>query len=490
MMRTWSLSVALVCGALGTPFLAHATCTSQTPPAVPAQAQAVGYNTNTFSSTDFTSGTGGNVDLTYAYGGPCLQWFPYHNIPIGPTDADMSQVQPQPDGSLLLMGDTTGPGGEIATAAPRPDQSGHFVGTAFGGGAYIEARIKFDVKDNYASGSDWPAFWSGSIERYAQWMVGTAPNQVPSDQWVNEPAQGNPAQPYEHFVEADFMEYFGSTNINPSPGTNPTWGYSGHFHDWYGTRLTTCPGYLFCDGFNNLDTTTQGNLDTKTVPSGTDFSQYHNYGFLWVPATATTKGYTQYYFDGQPIGITNYNYTWYQWVDGPLGPPNYQGTSAPMFGVIDQQHLILILGTGLGSTTTKGEPMTIASVNVWQAGTSKNLTNASAQAPACSYSITTPAVPTLPAPPNPTTLSFSAFGYLGASFTINVSGGCPWAPTVGQAPTASSDAQWISFANPVSTTSNGTMSFTYNVLPNQYFTARTGHIRVANQLLTINQAGL
>ena len=37
------------------------------------------------------------------------------------------------------------------------------------------------------------------------------------------------------------------------------------------------------------------------------------------------------------------------------------------FGILDQQHVVLILGTG------PGEPMTIESVNVWQASAANNL---------------------------------------------------------------------------------------------------------------------
>ena len=39
------------------------------------------------------------------------------------------------------------------------------------------------------------------------------------------------------------------------------------------------------------------------------------------------------------------------------------------FGILDNQRLILILGTGVGM------PMTVASVNVWQSSNSQNMRN-------------------------------------------------------------------------------------------------------------------
>jgi hypothetical protein len=43
--------------------------------------------------------------------------------------------------------------------------------------------------------------------------------------------------------------------------------------------------------------------DVKTpVPGGTDFMQYHTYGFLWVPATGSSMGYGQFYFGRNPVG--------------------------------------------------------------------------------------------------------------------------------------------------------------------------------------------
>jgi hypothetical protein len=50
--------------------------------------------------------------------------------------------------------------------------------------------------------------------------------------------------------------------------------------------------------------------------------------------------------------------------DNQPPPPTNQPWA---FGRLDQEHLVLILGTG------PNEPMTIRSVNVWQASDSNNL---------------------------------------------------------------------------------------------------------------------
>jgi hypothetical protein len=97
------------------------------------------------------------------------------------------------------------------------------------------------------------------------------------------------------------------------------------------------------------------------TPANTDFREYHRYGVLWVPATKQTQGYLQYYFDGKPTGD---RLSWSQYNDEPPPP----GKSAPWtFGVVDRQHMVLILGTG------NNLPMTVRWVNVWQKSDSQNI---------------------------------------------------------------------------------------------------------------------
>jgi hypothetical protein len=95
------------------------------------------------------------------------------------------------------------------------------------------------------------------------------------------------------------------------------------------------------------------------VPVNTDYTQYHRYGFLWVPATAIEKGYAEFYFDGQKVGTRT---AWSRY-SGQAPPPKAPWT----FGILDKNHIVLILGTGLG------ERMTIRSMDVWQASGSGNV---------------------------------------------------------------------------------------------------------------------
>src|SRR5262249_36182692 len=127
------------------------------------------------------------------------------------------------------------------------------------------------------------------------------------------------------------------------------WNYfGGAIHDWFG---------VFSDGYNVV--TLPHSVVVRKVPLKTDFTQYHRYGFLWVPATASKNGYAEHYFDDQKIG---WAVAWSQYTN-QAPPPRPPWT----FGVIDNNHLVLILGTGIG------EPMTVKSVNVWQASDINNM---------------------------------------------------------------------------------------------------------------------
>ena len=291
----------------------------------PTAAAGVGYMRNTFSSF-----TPGDIDIGDT-GKSGFAWYLYHFFG---SHAQSRNITINPDGSVTLDGDVTGPNGQLATAAPAKNAA-KFVGVAFGGGAYIEAAIKFDpVAARSKNSKGWPSFWALTLEHAA---TGAA-------QWSGEP------QGYEHFVEVDFFEY----DIDERGlGLNY---YGANMHDWYGVYNSTCAGHGFCDAW-------RGYSDVKTaVQPGTDLTQYHTYGFLWVPATPAGEGYAEFYFDRRPVGnkivwgkFTNQN-----------GVPDGQPWK---FGILDNQHLALILGTGVG------EPMTVASVNVWQASDNGNLRN-------------------------------------------------------------------------------------------------------------------
>lgn len=293
--------------------------------AAPAYAAAVGYKTNTFSA-NFTNAT---VDTTNS-GKSGFQWYPYTLFSSHP---NLAAIGLNKDSSVTLAGDVTGPNGEITSAMPAKNSAG-FVGTAFGGGAYIEAVFKFNPNSVAAAKlKGWPSFWSLAAEGS---VVGNGSNQ-----WKGQ------VKGYSHQIEYDFFEY---DYLSNGAASNI---YSSAMHDWYGIYKTTCAG-----GYCQQATPTA--VNKRAAPTNTDFTQYHRYGFLWVPATATTEGYARAYFDGEPIG-TDVRWTQYS---SQFPTPNGQSWA---YGIMDQQHLILIFGTGLN------EPMTVESVNVWQTSSANNL---------------------------------------------------------------------------------------------------------------------
>jgi hypothetical protein len=291
----------------------------------PSYASAAGYTVNTFSS--FTSQS---IDLTNS-GRSGFQWYPWNFFGLR---AQTEKIVVNSDGSVTLNGDTTTTNGELATAMSA-NNSAKFVGTAFGGGGYIEASIMFDPATVAAANSKgWPSFWAMSLEHVS----------TQSEQWKGK------SQGYLHFIEVDIFEY----DMLPSKlGQNY---YGATMHDWYGNYKQTCAPAALCRASRPIS-------EVRTmVPAATDFRQYHRYGFLWVPATATHPGYAQYYFDGNAVGPA---LNWTKYTDQPAIPDGQPW----QYGVIDKQHLVLILGTGLN------EPMTIRSVNVWQSSSSQNLHN-------------------------------------------------------------------------------------------------------------------
>lgn len=289
----------------------------------PPAASAAGYSTNTFNGT-FTEQT---VDLKQS-GNPGFQWYPWA---LFGRKTNLGALHLNGDGTITLQGDTSGPNGEIVSILPTKD-GGKFVGTAFGGGGYIEAEFKFNPDDVAAANSKgWPAFWALSLEDTA----------LGGSQWPGQ------ASGYRHSVEADFFEYL------YLPYKVPRNVYGAGLHDWFGVANVTCPKGLCAQHMNNTD--------TKRVTAGnTDMNQFHRYGFLWVPATASRPGYARFLFDDKPMGPDQ---KWTQFNDQPPPPTNQPWA----FGRLDQQHLVLILGTGVN------EPMTIRGVNVWQASDSANV---------------------------------------------------------------------------------------------------------------------
>jgi hypothetical protein len=323
-----SFSVALIStsgAAFGNPNVATVLISAATAstvsglsgPAVPAAAAAVSYNTLTFGPAATLSSN----------------WFPFNFYGGSTPPAGYAQNS---DGSVYLSGaGNVNAGASIATAF-QTSTGNHWSGTAFGGGAYFEATLSISGQGigPYLNGG--PAFWALDVEHTSQ-----GPYQV---SWPGMPndAFGNP---YDDYFEIDFMEY--DCGI---------YCYQNGIGNWY--------GYPPTQSTSNPFQAVGGSAGSVLVPPGTDLSQYHKYGCLWVPATPSTLGYLEFYFDGVQTGETFY---WnYNDAANPFPPPP-QNNATAMSGM-DQRHMFMMLGTG----TT--QPMTVQGVSVWQASAANNLT--------------------------------------------------------------------------------------------------------------------
>ena len=148
----------------------------------------------------------------------------------------------------------------------------------------------------------------------------------------------------------DFFEY----NTAFGRATNE---YGGTLHDWYGEHGKSCAKYC--------STNTSYRSSTIKVPKGTDWKKYHKIGALWVPAAKGVKGYITFYFDGLPMNT----FYWERFAPDegpPLVPAIARSTT---HSVSDVLHMALILGGA------EKAPMTIRSVNVWQASDANNWRN-------------------------------------------------------------------------------------------------------------------
>ena len=156
---------------------------------------------------------------------------------------------------------------------------------------------------------------------------------LPGLYWKGQPSG------FEHFMESDFFEY--------DTFASPRSSYVATLHDWYGQFHITCKSQSFCD---HRSLYSDG---LAALPSTVDFTAYHKYGFLWVPATPTTLGLGQAYFDNQPMGQ---KFTWTYLQD----TQPWTNSDSWKFGIYDKQHMVAILGSGIN------EPMTVKSLHVWQ----------------------------------------------------------------------------------------------------------------------------
>jgi len=297
---------------------------STTPPPVssgePAQAISAGYNLNTFSTDSNFNPTTVDIANTQKSG---YKWYQFdcYGYP-----ASFANDATNTDGSMTVGGNSTNFGSNMVSATCKSGSPG-YVGTAFGGGAYIQMTAKYNPvteSSTYIGDNGWPALWTYALEQ----MV-----PLPGEQWPGQ------ATGYLHYFEGDLMENFLSNYgvpLNQFTATN---------HDWYST---------------NPPNTNIQNQAFITVPN---FNTYHTYGMLWIPATATASGTISYYLDGTNIGTTHYSKLSATQTPPPSDKKPWE------YAIIDNDHLTLQIGSD------NAVPLTVQSVDVWQASAANNLVN-------------------------------------------------------------------------------------------------------------------
>ncbi|MDD5673611.1 MAG: hypothetical protein PHC61_05590 [Chitinivibrionales bacterium] len=297
---------------------------SQTQAAAPTQAAAAGFTVNTFSSTFDSS----QVDMKNTKNSG-YKWYLSRFFGWGPEPASGITLNSDKSATLTTQGvpqsiypyDGSGvptyTNGGILTAGQKitgGDTS--WVGTVFGGGGYFELTVKIN-DPNYTAGAGGAGWWNMSIEKMAN---------LPGLSWVG----GGAGE--EHFMEIDALDYH---DVHPPQ-------YRALVRELYGRQP-----YYYIYQASNFNVNSFINL-----PANTDFTASHKYGFLWVPATSSKNGYLVFYYDDK---ATIDSVSWSQFTN-QTPPPN-----APWkFGVLDQQHLVLVLAD------THSPGMTVQLLNVWQ----------------------------------------------------------------------------------------------------------------------------
>lgn len=314
---------------LATTMLAWAGAAGAQTCVVPGPAVAAGYTQQTFGAP-LTVGTVSDPTTSYPQftGGANLVPFDF----FGTSWTGIGQAGS--NGSVTLNGAGEAYGDGLATASVTPTNQ-TLNGVAFGGGAYFQVTM---------SGNGPMSFWMNDAE-----TMNTA------SEGGNDP---NPSG-----MEVDIAE-FDTTAV-----------YGAALHNWYNTG----------SGYSSSGSDS-GPLIGTINPQNANYSQPNNYGFLWVPATATTQGSAEFFFNGQQVGNT---ITWKQYVPGQSAPDN-------PFAVMDSLHMIPILGAGGGSTVS------FSNLQVWQASDANNIGTqaavAAAAAPCGSGASSTPSPATAAAP--------------------------------------------------------------------------------------------
>ena len=297
---------------------------------IPPAASDVGYTVNTYHVGPFTTS---NVDMSGTYVGG-FSFYPYN---LSGSHSNLSNFTINPDGTMTLNN-------AVALASVGSIQvDPRYHGIAFGCGAYLTAEVSFDPVTSVV-GSGYPAWWAIAWENQIGYM-----NTPISGQWTGQ------APGYTHFLELDTFEF------DRPEFPYPRYAYGATLRDWYGIYNVTCP-IIFCVHDSNF-------INGSVVPPAyTDWNLYHRIAVLWVPAVGGADGYAQAYFDDVPM---NNPVTWTKY-DGSMDTPPITSASSWALGVIDIDHLILILGSGGGGV---GVDENVRSVDVWQGPGRCNISN-------------------------------------------------------------------------------------------------------------------
>jgi hypothetical protein len=358
-IATWLMALTVLSGSL----VVNAALGDSA--SIPAAASAVGYTTLTFNSTTLgsTSGT--------------WQSFNFY----GSSQPANYAVQ-SPDGSILLGSLVAGGYGHgfatISTAHALqgwPAQT--WQGVAFGGGFFARAVFSFTGQTNTSDyGKGHPVWWMLDIEQTSQDVHRYLPGwPVPPNTAAWNSTTGYTYGQYVGYGGRYYVCILANTNVLPTDTTH--WTLSSAFTDSFEVDFMEYDVQQFVFQMNAGNwyggNARGGAISTKspwssfrgvngavTVPNTTDFSQPHTYDCLWVPATATTQGYIQFYMDEALIAGPM---RWNQWQVGQLPPPV---TNVSAMAGMDLRHMFLIFGTGTSY------PMTVHSVQVWQASAANN----------------------------------------------------------------------------------------------------------------------
>lgn len=303
-----------------------AATTKATLAEVPLPCREAGYNLETFESDFSRSDEAFDESDSYQ---PGYKWYRWNWFNVKP---NRGLARLRPDGSISAQG---GFDGHLVSAARSPRLPG-FVGTAFGGGACVQATLKFDPVRSTA-GVGHPSFWAMSKEHL---------DQSGDDRWPGKSAD------FTHFAEWDILEYYKV----PPPGFLSSW------IDWFGPYIEKGELVLggrtchrpFCKRAGSFG------LRAGAFPPQTDWNEWQTVIGLWVPATADRPGCIQTFLN-----------------DAPIAPPhcwrNLQTTREREedfldFSVIDRHRMVLVISSG-------DTPILVRSVRVFQQSARENLTN-------------------------------------------------------------------------------------------------------------------